>query len=254
MKPPHLRLVQESTQPQQSTPEPPPVDRAAIIEEMRQYVSGWSEVTLGFERDGTPFVGHLQGGLASPGEVRAARNFLDLYLQVCPDARTIAHSNGWRCDVPDCERCLNQVIAGRLRFYWSHVVTLHPQIQAGEVALVQVGDTCKIVASKSMSTRVRGIERASKSTVRCLHRIRTNDQYALKYLWLHTFAYFLFGGREDFLLPAQAIEYFKSQCSVEIERSGKGAVAVPENYQPRDFGVPLPEYPVLQDQGWGESY
>jgi hypothetical protein len=254
MKQPHLRLVQDNTHTEPSAPEPPPVDRAAIIEEMHQYAFGWSEVTYGFERDGTPFVGHLQGGLASPGEIRAVRKFLDLYLQICPDARTIAHSNGGRCNVPDCEHCLRHEVERRLGIYWSHVATLHPRIQEGEVGLVQVGDACKVVASKAMAARVRDIERTSKSTVRCLHRIRTNDQYALKYLWLNTFAYFLFGGREQFLLPAQAIEYFKAQGSVEIQRDGNGNLAIPDRYKTRDFGVPLPEYPVLQGDRWEEAY
>ena len=254
MKQPHLRLVPEDAQPEPSVTEPLPGDRVAILKQMHQLFNGQAEVTLGLDRSGEPFVNNWHDGLADREEVEAMRLFLDLYLEVFPDERTIAHSNNRRCAMPDCEHCLSRELAARLEFYWHHVCVLKRSVQAGEVALVQVGDIYKVVASKDMSARLRGIERQSQSTVRCLHRIRTNDQHALKYLWLHSFAFFLCRSHEDFSLPVQAIEHFKARSSVEIERDSRGDVDVPDSYQPQSFGVPMQDYPALRLPSWHEPF
>lgn len=252
MKPPHLRLVQEIAQPEPSATDPI-LDRATILNRMRQLIDGQTTVTLGFDRKGQPLASYFQGGLIDREEVEEMRLFLDLYLQVCPDERAIAHANGQRCAVPNCEHCLNQELEMRLQTYWNHVCVLKKSIQPGEVALVQVGDIYKVVASKDMSARLRGIERQSASTARCLHRIRTNDQNALKYLWLNAFAFFLSEGSEGFKLPPRAVEYFKAQEPIEIERDGNGDVGVPKRFHAQGFGVPLPEYPALLRRRWPES-
>lgn len=193
------------------------------------------------------------GGFAYRETVEELRLFLDLYAQVCPDDRTladlnrtIAHSNGDWCDFDDCEHCLHQEVVRKLRYYWQRVCVLKSGILPGEVALLKIGNIHKLVTSKNIATRLSGIERQSGSTVRCLHIIRTNDQNGLKYLWLNSFAFFLHEWRANFLLPERAVEHFKSQDWIEVQRGSDGSVDVPERYQAQGFGVHPIHYPALQ--------
>lgn len=195
--------------------------RDQIIEKLRGIEPQFSEIAFGFGRDGQPTVESggpsVREGLLTRAEIEQAIQFLQAYLDICPDDTTVAHSNLHWCGNDSCEECYARQRSHARHYFFASDEMNAQQQWSGFVCLVKVGEQFDFCASGDPRKKVRELTNSYSEPVKLVHSIKSNHQMLSKLWWLRACVDYVAPKSRYLQLSQEAIQLFKSQPEHLIE-------------------------------------